>query len=151
MAGATYDSENRLTAATNADGTTAGPFNPAVDNMDLTFATGGNQDWEPTRAEYYEDGATNCDSAAAGVIGASQWRKPSPGGQSWLQTTVTGEGTIKFYWKKDAGTNDVFRFKVDGSTKLSKYNGSQAWTQKTHNITTGGSGTTGPTAASGWI
>ena len=31
----TYDSENRLTSATNADGTTAGPFNSAVDNMDL--------------------------------------------------------------------------------------------------------------------
>ena len=35
----TYDSENRLTGATNADGTTAGPLNPAVDNMDLTHST----------------------------------------------------------------------------------------------------------------
>ena len=39
MAGATYDSENRLIGAINADGTMAGPLNPAVDNMDLTHST----------------------------------------------------------------------------------------------------------------
>jgi len=46
------------------------------------------------------------------VIGAND--------ESWLQTTVTGEGTIKFYYKKASGTNDTFRFKVDGVTKFYK-------------------------------
>ncbi|OHB74507.1 MAG: hypothetical protein A2Z25_14385 [Planctomycetes bacterium RBG_16_55_9] len=66
-----YDSENRLIGAINADGCVAGPLNPAVDNMNLSFTTGGNQNWVPTRDEYYQDGGTNCDSAQSGVIGAS--------------------------------------------------------------------------------
>jgi len=46
------------------------------------------------------------------VIGAND--------ETWFQTTVTGEGTIKFYYKKASGTNDTFRFKVDGVTKFYK-------------------------------
>jgi len=52
--------------------------------MDLTFTTGGNQNWERPRDEYYDDG-TNCDSAESSEIGAND--------ETWLQTTVTGEGT----------------------------------------------------------
>ncbi len=52
-------------------------------------------------------------------------------------------------WKKEfdtpeplsTGTDDVFRFKVDSSTKLSKYNSDQAWTQYYYALTTTGSHT----------
>ena len=141
-----YDSENRLTSATNADGSTGGVLNAALDNMDLTFTTGGNANWAPIRPDAHDPNYGGPDSAKSGVIGAND--------ESWLKTTMYGEGTFKFYYKKDAGTNDCFRFKIDGSTKFYVYNSSKSWEQKTYVITEvglhtmewsyskGGSGTT---------
>jgi hypothetical protein len=38
----------------------------------------------------------------------------------YFETMVSGEGRIKFYYKKNYDpNNDCFRFKVDTSTKLS--------------------------------
>ncbi len=129
----TYDSENRLAGATNADGTTSGPFNAALENMDLTFTIGGDANWAPVRPESRDANYGGPDSAKSGTITANQ--------ASWLQTTVTGKGTVKYYLKKAAGTDDAFRFKVDGSSKWWIYNSSMDWTQKTYTITTTGSHT----------
>jgi hypothetical protein len=133
VASYSYDSENRLTGAVNADGSTSGPFNAALENMDLTFTLGGDANWAPVRPESRDANYGGPDSAKSGTISANQ--------ASWLQTTVTDKGTVKFYWKKAAGTDDIFRFKVDGLTKMSKSNDAQAWTQYTYAITTTGSHT----------
>ena len=133
VASYSYDSENRLTGAVNASGSTTGAFNAALENMSLTFTVGGDANWAPVKPESRDPNYGGPDSAKSGTISANQ--------ASWLQTTVTDKGTVKFYWKKATGTDDIFRFKVDGSTKLSKYNSDQAWTQYTYAITTTGSHT----------
>ncbi len=73
------------------------------------------------------------DSAKSGAISASQ--------NTYFETTVTGKGTVKFYYKKNAGTNDCFRFKVDGWTKKSVYNSAAPWTQYSYVISSTGSHT----------
>jgi len=129
----TYDSENRLTSATNADGSTGGILNAAVDNMDLTFTRAGDANWAPIRPDAHDPNYGGPDSAKSGVISASQ--------NTYFETTVDGKGTVKFYYKKDAGTNDAFRFKIDGWTKTSTYNSAKPWTQYVKVITTTGSHT----------
>jgi YD repeat-containing protein len=105
-----YDAENRLIKITNASGSVHGSFNPALDNFDLTFTTAGDANWVTTTAEYYHDPNSNRDSYQD-----SAKNGPVSGGQqSLLETTVSGEGTITFYYNKEMGTNDCFRFKVDG-------------------------------------
>jgi hypothetical protein len=45
------------------------------------------------------------------------------------------------YYKKDAGTNDTFRFKIDGDTKLSVSSMSMSWQQWSSPVTGAGSHT----------
>ncbi len=59
----------------------------AVDAMNLSWTTGGSADWFGQAATTY-DGE---DAARSGYIRHDQ--------QSWMQTTVTGPGTIRFWWK----------------------------------------------------
>jgi RHS repeat-associated protein len=124
-----YDAENRLTKVINASGSVHGPLNPPLDNFDLTFTTGGDANWVGTTSEY----CYGRDSAASGDIGASQ--------ESWMQTIVSGEGTLKFYYKKLAATDDNFRFTIDGQVKIGSYGSGVDWTEYSTNITGLGSHT----------
>ncbi|MEW6070826.1 MAG: hypothetical protein AB1485_09435, partial [Candidatus Thermoplasmatota archaeon] len=71
----------------NVEATTNAEIQSAVDNTALTFTLGGNAYWYRVTDVYYYGG----DSARSGKISHNQ--------QSWVQTTVTGPGTLKFYWK----------------------------------------------------
>ena len=97
----------------------------ALDNAELVFVTGGDAAWMPQIDETH-DGAG---AARSGVV--------SDGQSSWLQTTVTGPGTLSFWWNvsSESAENgylfDYLEFSVDG-TRNAKIGGtSAAWEQKT--------------------
>jgi hypothetical protein len=92
----------------------------------LSFTTGDSADWfGQTTTSYYD-----ADSAQSGDISDSQ--------DSWMQTTVSGTGTVKFYWKVSSEEDyDFLAFYIDGSLQ-DRISGSVDWQQKTHTITTSG-------------
>ncbi len=57
----------------------------AVDKTDITITTGGNANWFGQNNTYYYGG----DAAQSGVITHNQ--------NTYMQTTVTGPGTLTFY------------------------------------------------------
>jgi hypothetical protein len=77
----------------------------AVDNCDLVFNTGGDADWFGQTDSSYYDG----DAAQSGAT--------SDGQGSYVQTTVTGEGILRFYWRVSSEeTYDNLTFYVDDAT-----------------------------------
>jgi len=104
------------------------PFPQALDTS-LSFTTGGSADWFAQTTTSYYDG----DAAQSGDISHSQ--------DSWMQTTVSGKGTIKFYWKVSSEEDcDFLEFYIDGSLQ-NRISGLVNWEQKTYTITTSGSHT----------
>lgn len=97
----------------------------AVDNNGLVWTTGGAAKWFGQTATAVYDG----DAAQSG--------RTSNSAQTWLGTTVTGPGTIEFYWKVSCQAGDILMFSVDGKEQ-SRIQGATAWAQKTYSI---GSGT----------
>jgi hypothetical protein len=82
------------------------PLGQAVDNTGLAWSTTGDADWFRQTTISYYDG----DAAQSGSITHGQ-------GTS-LETTVTGPGTLTFYWKVSSQSNmaghDYLRFYIDG-------------------------------------
>ena len=95
----------------------------------LSFTTGGNADWFSQGATFYHDG----DAAQSGNIAHDQ--------ESWLQTTISGTGTVSFYWKVSSETLcDFLAFYIDGSLQ-DRISGSVEWRHVTYEITDSGSHT----------
>jgi len=115
----------------------------------LSFITGGSADWfSQTMISYY-----GADAVQSGDISGSQ--------DSWMQTTVNGEGTVSFYWKVSSEDDyDFLEFYIDGSLQ-DQISGSVDWRQETYVITTSGShvlewryvkdGSTDSGSDSGWV
>jgi len=97
----------------------------AVDNAALTWSTGGNAEWFGQTTTYYYGG----DAARSGVIRDNQ--------ATWLRATVTGPGTLTFYWKVSSESNyDFLRFYI-GDVEQTQISGSVDWQQKTYSLTSG--------------
>ncbi len=100
----------------------------AVDAPELTWTTGGNGSWQP-QTSISHDGE---DAARSGTISHSQ--------ESYLETTVTGPGTLTFWWKvsSEAGY-DFLRFYFDGVEPAAApgISGSVDWQQKTISVPAG--------------
>jgi hypothetical protein len=97
----------------------------AVDNTDLSWTAGGDAGWFGQPNTYYYGG----DAAQSGTISHNQ--------DSWVQTTVTGPGTLKFYWKVSSEANfDFLRFYIDG-VEQERISGTVDWQQKTYGISSG--------------
>jgi hypothetical protein len=107
----------------------SGSLSEALDTT-LSFTTGGDADWFSQTAISYYDG----DAAQSGDISGNQ--------KSWMQTTVSGEGTVKFYWKvsSEGDYYDYLKFYIDGSLQ-DRISGSVDWQQMTYTITASGSHT----------
>ena len=73
-----------------AGATTDLPLAQALDNSTLPFTTGGDANWT-SQAVISHDGAA---AAQTGKLTESQ--------ETWLQTTVSGPGTLTFWWKVDS-------------------------------------------------
>jgi titin len=101
------------------------PIGEAVDNTGLTWTTGGGANWFGQTGTYYYDG----DAVQSGAITHSQ--------STWLRTTVTGPGTLAFYWKVSSESNfDFLKFYIDG-VEQTQISGSVDWQQKNYTISSG--------------
>jgi len=98
-------------------------------NTSLGFTTGGSADWfVQNTTSYY-----GADAAQSGGISHDE--------DSWMQTTVSGKGTVKFYWKVSSEEYfDFLEFYIDGMLQ-EKISGSVNWQRKTYTISTLGSHT----------
>jgi len=91
-----------------------------VDNTSLTITTGGNANWAGQNATSYFGG----DAAQSGVI-------PNYG-NTWMETTISGPGTVTFYWKVSSEANyDFLEFYIDGA-KQTNISGNVNWQQKSY-------------------
>ena len=98
----------------------------AVDNTSLTWSTGGDALWFPQTSTFFEP-----DMAQSGAITGGQ--------SSWVETTVTGPGTLSFYWKVSSEANsDFLGFSIDGVEQIGPISGEIDWNQKTYSIAPGG-------------
>ncbi len=98
----------------------------AIDNIELSWTTGGTADWFGQKSTFYY----GSDAAQSGAITHNQL--------SWLRTTVTGPGTLGFYWKVSSESGyDYLGFYIDGSEQV-RISGFIDWQQRSYSI---GSGT----------
>jgi len=97
----------------------------AVDNTDLLWRTGGDAEWFGQTSESYYDG----DAAQSGNIGH--------GRSAYMETDITGPGTLTYYWKVSSETGcDYLRFYIDGVQQAAE-SGSESWHQENHAIAAG--------------
>jgi hypothetical protein len=74
----------------------------AVDNTTLSWNTGGNASWFGQRSTHFY----GADAAQSGTISHNQ--------ESWIQTTVSGPGTLGFYWNVSSEAKyDFLEFYID--------------------------------------
>jgi hypothetical protein len=97
----------------------------ALDTTNLLWTPGGNADWS-AQSLVTHDGV---DAGQSGTVADNQ--------ESWLETSVTGPGTLTFWWKvsSQAGS-DRLRFNINGSQQ-SSLNGEVDWRQMTYSIASG--------------
>jgi len=97
----------------------------ALDMAGLSWRSGGAAPWfgQPMVSH---DGA---DAASSGGIGDSQ--------ESWLETTVTGPGTVSFYWKVSSELGfDQLRFSL-GQSLQAAISGETNWQMRSFSLATG--------------
>ncbi len=98
-----------------------------VNASSLKWMTGGDGIWQA-------DTATSHDLASAarsGSIGHGQ--------NSWLQTTVTGPGTISFWWGVSSESGyDFFKFFVDGQEQPDSISGEMNWQSRSYALPSAG-------------
>ncbi len=93
------------------------PLAEVLDGTGLTWTSGGNQAWFGQVITTHD----GVDAAQSGSITHSQ--------QSWVETTVTGPGTVTFWWKVSSETNwDRLWFLIDGAQQQN-ITGNVDWTQ----------------------
>ncbi len=112
------------------DGMTWSPIllEQAVDNQTLLFSTGGDADWTAVTAESYSGGSC----ARSGAITDNQ--------STWLQTEVTGAGTLAFRCKASCENNwDKLLFSVDGIQKASITGDGGGWNEYQYDVSGSGS------------
>lgn len=84
----------------------ATPLSDALDGAGLVWTTGGDASWFAQTTNTHD----SIDAAQSGAIGDDK--------SSWIQTTVTGPGTISFWWNinsDDSLSYDHAEFSVDGN------------------------------------
>lgn len=90
----------------------------AVDAPLLTWGTGGTTPWLAQVSVTHDA----VDAAASGAIGHSQ--------ESWMETTVTGPGTLTFWWKVSSeGGFDYLSLNLDGASQFA-ISGEVNWEQR---------------------
>ena len=103
-------------------------YGTALDTTGLSWAPGGNANWYG-QAVTTHDGV---DAAQSGDIGDGQ--------ESWLETTVTGPGTLGFWWRVSSEQNyDYLLFTLNGVQQAAalEISGEMGWEQKTVSVPAG--------------
>lgn len=105
------------------------PLGVALDNTALAFGTDGNASWFVQSDEFHSGRS----AVRSGVI--------DHGGETHLTTTVSGAGTLSFWWKVSSEQNyDKLSLAVDGM-EITNISGEQDWAQKTVPVTGNGTHT----------
>lgn len=91
------------------------PLADAVDASQLPWTTGGNVDWFSQDLTTFD----GVDAAQSGLIGDDE--------ESWIQTTVTGPGTLNFWWKVSTESSDYLILQID-DTEVNYLSGFEDWT-----------------------
>jgi alpha-tubulin suppressor-like RCC1 family protein len=105
---------------------TPAPLAAAVDSPGLVWNTGGDGPWQAQSTSVRE----GLDAARSGSI--------TDGQESWLQTTLTGPGTLSFWWKVSSeDTWDVLEFYQDGTLQDGSISGTTEWLQRTLTLAAG--------------
>ena len=98
----------------------------AADASDLVFTTGGIAPWFRQTTVYHDDG----DAGQSGDVSHNQ--------ESWMQTTVTGPGTVQYWWKVSSqGNRDYLEFYIDGRLQSGRVSGTVDWQARTHALGSG--------------
>ena len=98
----------------------------AIDLPAAQITNGGQAPWA-WQSTTTHDGA---DAAKSGAITHSR--------TSEMSVTVTGPGTLSFWWKVSSESGcDFLRFYIDGEEQSGKISGTVDWTQKSFSLTTG--------------
>ncbi|MGI8605160.1 MAG: putative Ig domain-containing protein, partial [Verrucomicrobiales bacterium] len=101
------------------------PFGSALDGSGLAYTTGGLAQWF-VQTTTTHDGA---DAAQSGQIG--------DGGESYIQTTITGPDRLRFWWKVSSESNyDYLSFLVDYNF-IQTISGDGDWEQVIYDIPAG--------------
>jgi len=110
-----------------------GLLSEALDT-DLSFTTGGSANWFATnKTSYYTTSYYGGDAAQSGDISHDE--------ESWMRTTVSGKGTVKFYWNVSSHLrHDFLEFYIDGSLKdqISGSRPQRNWEAEMYVISTAG-------------
>lgn len=105
--------------------TASSDLGQALNATYLTWLTDSNYAWS---VETYD----THDGVSAAISGY-----PAYGQHSRLDTTVTGPGTLSFWWKVSSRTNaNYLRFYVDNNQQT-RISGLMNWQQKTYSLTSG--------------
>ncbi len=101
------------------------PFSDATDFDASPWMLGGTAPWVGQTAMTHD----GVDAGQSGDVNHNQ--------NSTASTTVTGPGTLSFWWKVDSEASyDFLRFKLDGNA-VSSIAGNRNWAQVTHAIPAG--------------
>ncbi|MCX6878583.1 MAG: hypothetical protein NTW21_32930 [Verrucomicrobia bacterium] len=98
----------------------------AVDNNSLAYATNPAAPWMSVGTSTGSHDGN--DFAQSGPIGDNQ--------QSWLETTVTGPGTISFWWNVSSSTADYLQLLLDGSV-CRRISGTPGWNHVMQTVPSG--------------
>ena len=97
----------------------------ALDSGALTICTGGSAAWSRVTSPAHD----GVDAAVSGSISHNQ--------STWMETTVTGPGTVRFWWKVSCEEDgDEMAVKLDGVSKAFLF-GEVDWVQYSLPVTAG--------------
>ena len=117
-----YDPENRLVTVHRSGSLPALTLGQALESP-LAYTTGGDVAWTVSQT----DGHGDFDCAYSGVLDPNQ--------SNWLQTTVEGAGTFRFWWKAESSdTGSDLTFWIDGQARDSIYGDQETWQQKSYTL-----------------
>lgn len=98
----------------------------ALDNTEFAWSGGGGNLWFAQSSASVNGG----DAAQSGVIGHYQ--------SSYIETSITGPGTLSFYWRVSSESGyDYLRFLFDGVEQSGAISGESGWVQKVYTIDSG--------------
>jgi hypothetical protein len=102
------------------------PLVEATDAAALTWTRGGIIGW------YGQTNLTHDGSDAARSAPLNQ------GGESWMETTVVGPGTLSFWWKCDSITNlDLLTFLINANVQPAQISGVVDWQPQAYYLPSG--------------
>jgi hypothetical protein len=97
-----------------------------MDQPTLAMTYGGTKSWYSQTAITHD----GIDAVRSGTVTHNQ--------DSWMQATLTGPGTLTYWWKVSSESGyDFLEFYLDGVLQTGRISGTVDWQQKTYSITGG--------------